>query len=149
MMMSRVSTAVLAAMLVVGSAAASAQTMGPCKRQTGGMTYPGPYWVQFDAENATIKNDEMKAIKEAADKAKGMQVTTVCVIGEAGKVGDKASNEVLATARSKAVADELIKHGVPAKNIVIQGSGEAAAGVSLLSLDSQATERKVSIVLAK
>jgi peptidoglycan-binding protein ArfA len=148
--MSRLSTAILAAVLVAGSVAtASAQTAGPCKRQSGGMTYPGPYWVTFDAENATIKADQMDGIKEAAKSAKGMQITQVCIISEAVKVGDKSSNEVLATSRAKAVADELIKHGVEAKHIVIQGSGEAAAGISILSLDAQATERKVSIVLAK
>jgi outer membrane protein OmpA-like peptidoglycan-associated protein len=146
----RVSTAIAAAFVAFGLAAsASAQTVGPCKRETGGMTYPGPYWVNFDLGSAAVKADQQTHITEAATRAKALQISRVCVIGQADKIGDPKLNQTLAMSRAKAVADSLIKQGIQAKNIVIQSDGEAAGGVSLGSLDSQPKDRRVSIVFAK
>lgn len=147
--MSRIPAVIIAAVVAFGAVSAHAQTVGPCKRETGGMTYPGPFSVYFDLGSSAIKADQQKSIADAAKGAKDMQVTRVCVIGQADKIGDPAMNKALSIQRSKAVSDALIKQGIQARHIVIQGDGEAAGGVNLGSLDSQPKDRRVTIVLAK
>jgi len=71
------------------------------------------------------------------------------VIGHTDKLGDKALNEQLARARSKAVAVELVNAGIPAKDIVIAADPEAFGNLSLGNLDAQEKDRKVTILFSR
>lgn len=89
------------------------------------------------------------APRYAAVTAKARQVTSICVVGHTDKLGDKALNEQLARARSKAVAAELVSAGIPAKDIVIAADPEAFGNMSLGNLDAQAKDRKVMILFSR
>ena len=127
---------------------AFAQTVGNCAHGGGG-SQPQAVWVLFDLGSAQVRGDNKNKIAEAAVTAKARQVTSICVIGHTDKLGDKALNEQLARARSKAVAAELIGAGIPAKDIVIAADPEAFGNLSLGNLDAQEKDLKVTILFSR
>lgn len=126
-----------------------AQTVGSCARGGGGGNQPQAVWVFFDLGSAQVRGDNKSKIAEAAVTAKARQVSSVCVVGHTDKLGDKALNEQLARARSRAVAAELVSAGIPANDIVIAADPEAFGNMSLGSLDAQEKDRKVMILFSR
>jgi len=126
------------------SASALAQTVGTC---TSGMSIDGNTpWVLFDLGSAAIKPEAKPVIAQAAEKAKARQAVAVCLVGQTDKLGDKALNAKLAEARSRAVAAELVKNGIPANKITIAANPEAFGNMSLGSRDASEKDRRVSIL---
>ncbi|HEX9524162.1 MAG TPA: OmpA family protein [Reyranella sp.] len=140
--------ALLATGALFAAAPSFAQTVGNCAHG-GGANQPRAVWVLFDLGSAQVRGDNKNKIAEAAVTAKARQVTSICVIGHTDKLGDKALNEQLARARSKAVAAELISAGIPAKDIVIAADPEAFGNLSLGNLDAQQKDRKVTILFSR
>jgi outer membrane protein OmpA-like peptidoglycan-associated protein len=142
----------LGALLATGALFAAtpsfAQTVGNCAHG-GGANQPQAVWVLFDLGSAQVRGDNKNKIAEAVVTAKARQVTSICVIGHTDKLGDKALNEQLARARSKAVAAELVSAGIPAKDIVIAADPEAFGNMSLGNLDAQQKDRKVTILFSR
>ncbi len=139
--------ALLATSALFSATPAFAQTVGNCAHG-GGANQPQAVWVLFDLGSAQVRGDNKNKIAEAAVTAKARQVTSICVIGHTDKLGDKALNEQLARARSKAVAAELVGAGIPAKDIVIAADPEAFGNLSLGNLDAQGKDRKVTILFS-
>jgi outer membrane protein OmpA-like peptidoglycan-associated protein len=140
--------ALLATSALFSATPAFAQTVGNCARG-GGANQPQAVWVLFDLGSAQVRGDNKNKIAEAAVTAKARQVTSICVIGHTDKLGDKALNEQLARARSKAVAAELVSAGIPAKDIVIAADPEAFGNLSLGNLDAQEKDRKVTFLFSR
>ncbi|MGZ5908579.1 MAG: OmpA family protein [Reyranella sp.] len=140
--------ALLATGMLFAAAPSFAQTVGNCAHG-GGASQPQAVWVLFDLGSAQVRGDSKNKIAEAAATAKARQVTSICVIGHTDKLGDKALNEQLARARSKAVAAELVSAGIPAKDIVIAADPEAFGNLSLGNLDAQEKDRKVTILFSR
>ena len=138
----------LAAGMLSVAAPSFAQTVGSCARG-GGANQPQAVWVLFDLGSAQVRAGDKPRIAEAATTAKARQVTSICVIGHTDKLGDKALNEKLARARSQAVAAELIRAGIPGKDIVIAADPEAFGNMSLGSADAQEKDRKVTILFSR
>jgi outer membrane protein OmpA-like peptidoglycan-associated protein len=140
--------ALLATGMLFAATPSFAQTVGNCAHG-GGANQPQAVWVLFDLGSAQVRGDNKNKIAEAAVTAKARQVTSTCVIGHTDKLGDKALNEQLARARSKAVAVELVNAGIPAKDIVIAADPEAFGNLSLGNLDAQEKDRKVTILFSR
>jgi len=140
--------ALLATGMLFAATPSFAQTVGNCAHG-GGASQPQAVWVLFDLGSAQVRGDNRNKIAEAAVTAKARQVTSICVIGHTDKLGDKALNEQLARARSKAVAAELVGAGIPAKDIVIAADPEAFGNLSLGNLDAQEKDRKVTILFSR
>ena len=138
----------LAAGSLLGATPALAQTVGSCARG-GGANQPPAVWVLFDLGSAQVRPDNKPKIIEAAATAKARQVTSICVVGHTDKLGDKALNEKLARARSQAVAAELVRAGIPGKDIVIAADPEAFGNMSLGSSDASEKDRKVTILFSR
>lgn len=124
----------LAAALVAGAllsaASAFAQSVGTCPT-SGNSPQSAPVWIQFDLGSAVLHDAEKPKIAQAVATAKARQVTVVCVVGNTDKLGDKAMNAKLAAARSQAVAAEMVRAGLPARNVVIAANPEAFGNQSL------------------
>lgn len=123
-----------------------AQTVGPCPGNVGSAAVSKPTWVLFDLGSAVVKPEYKTAIAEAAKTAKARQSTKVCVVGQTDKLGDKNYNAKLAQQRSQAVANELIKAGYPAKDVVIASNPEAFGNMSFGGSDASEKDRRVTIV---
>lgn len=123
-----------------------AQTVGPCPAGVGSAAVSKPTWVLFDLGSAVVKPAFKPAIAEAAATAKARQAVKVCVVGQTDKLGDKNYNAKLAQARSQAVANELIKAGYPAKNVIIASNPEAFGNMSFGDNNASEKDRKVTII---
>ena len=140
--------ALLATGMLFAATPSFAQTVGSCARG-GGANQPQAVWILFDLGSAQVRAGDKPKITEAAATAKARQVISICVVGYTDKLGDKAVNEQLARARSKAVAAELVSAGIPAKDIVIAADPEAFGNLGLGNLDAQEKDRKVTILFSR
>ena len=134
----------VAGLLLAGPAVA--QTVGPCPGNVGSAAVSKPSWVLFDLGSAVVKPEARATIAEAAKTAKDRQATKVCIVGQTDKLGDKNYNAKLAQQRSQAVANELIKAGYPAKNVIIASNPEAFGNMSFGGNDASEKDRRVTIV---
>ena len=139
---------VLLAAAVFAATPSFAQTVGSCVRG-GGANQPQPVWILFDLGSAQIRTDDKHKIAEAATTAKARQVTSICVVGHTDKLGDKVLNEQLARARARAVAAELVRAGLPGKDVVIAADPEAFGNLSLGVSDASERDRRVTIVFSR
>ena len=129
---------------------AAAQNTGFCQRNSmASSNYPGPYNVYFDTGKSNIRPKEATEIKDIAGRAKALYVTSICVIGFADKQGNQTFNKKLSMDRARAVAAELMRNGVPGKNITIDGDGEPYKDWNFGSIQEQQRDRRVAIILAK
>jgi outer membrane protein OmpA-like peptidoglycan-associated protein len=117
-----------------------------CPSQTPNV--PGPYYVFFDIGSTKINAAGMKEIKEAAQRAKAMYITRVCMLGKADKQGDEKMNAALSVKRAQAVADAMVKEGVKPEYIIVVGKGEPY-GDWLKIFEDNVNDRSVKITLAK
>jgi outer membrane protein OmpA-like peptidoglycan-associated protein len=142
----------LAVALVSGTFAAAApalaQSVGTCPT-SGNSPQSAPVWVQFDLGSAVLHDAEKPKIAQAVSTAKARQVSVVCIVGNTDKLGDKAMNAKLAAARSQAVAAEMVRAGLPAKNVVIAANPEAFGNQTLGESDAQVKDRRVTIVFTR
>jgi outer membrane protein OmpA-like peptidoglycan-associated protein len=140
------SGALVAVGALFAAAPSFAQTVGPCPPGVGSAAVSKPTWVLFDLGSAVVKPEFKPAIAEAAATAKARQAVKVCIVGQTDKLGDKNYNAKLAQARSRAVADELIKAGYPAKNVVIASNPEAFGTMSFGDSNASEKDRRVTIL---
>jgi len=82
------------------------------------------YLVFFDWDKATLTDRARQIIKEAADNSTRVQYTRIEVNGYTDTSGTKQYNQGLSIRRARAVQAELVKDGVPANAITIQGFGD-------------------------
>jgi outer membrane protein OmpA-like peptidoglycan-associated protein len=142
--------AVAATAAISWAGPASAQTITYCQRNTmAAQGYPGPYNAYFDVGKSVLRPAEKKLIAEIAQRAKDLYVTSICVIGFADKQGNKVFNKQLSMDRARAVAAELMRNGIPGKNIVIDGEGEPYKDWNFGKIDDQQRDRRAAIILAK
>jgi outer membrane protein OmpA-like peptidoglycan-associated protein len=140
--------AVFATGVFFAAAPAFAQSVGNCPT-AGNSPQSQPVWVMFDLGSAVLHDAEKPKIAQAVATAKARQVIVVCVVGNTDKLGDKAMNAKLALARSQAVAAQMVRDGLPGKNIVIAANPEAFGNESLGSADAQVKDRRVTIVFTR
>lgn len=96
------------------------------KTQTAGRTvlsYKEP--INFNYNSDVIAESSLDQIKKTADALKKYPNAKVRVAGYTDSYGDANYNIDLSQRRAKAVAMELVRDGVPAKNVTFIGYGEA------------------------
>ncbi len=100
--------------------------------------------LTFDVGSTKVSAEGRAKLEKFADTAKHR--TLVCVVGQADKQGDKATNERLARERAVAVKKILIEFGVPERTIETRSRGEAFGGSSVFGLLSDnEDDRRVEV----
>jgi outer membrane protein OmpA-like peptidoglycan-associated protein len=131
--------------ILLAAAPAFAQSPGNCPT-SGSSAQEQPVWVLFDLGSAALKPEAKPAVAQAVATAKARQSVKVCVVGQTDKLGDKNYNAKLATARSQAVAAELVRQGLAGNKVVIATNPEAFSNISFGSRDASEKDRRVTIV---
>lgn len=138
--------ALASGLLLLNVTPSYAQAVSSCPR-AGSAATSQPVWVLFDLGSAVVRANDKPKIAEAVNTAKNRQAVAVCLVGLTDKLGDKASNERLARARSQAVAAEMIRLGYPAAKLVIAPNPEAFGDLTVpAGLDAQEKDRRVMII---
>jgi outer membrane protein OmpA-like peptidoglycan-associated protein len=105
------------------------------------------YLVFFDWDKATLTDRARQIIREAADNSTHVQYTRIEVNGYTDTSGTPQYNMGLSIRRAKAVQAELIKDGVPANAISIQGFGDTHLLVPTGPGVREPQNRRVEIIL--
>jgi len=103
--------------------------------------------VFFDWDKATLSDRAREVIKNAADTSTKVQYTRIEVNGYTDTSGTKQYNQGLSVRRAKAVQGELVRNGVPATAITIQGFGDTNLLVPTGPGVREPQNRRVEIVI--
>ncbi len=105
------------------------------------------YLVFFDWDRADLTGRARQIVAEAVSAATRVQVTRIEVAGHADRSGSERYNMGLSIRRAQAVADELVRDGVPRGSITTQGFGESQPLVPTANGVREPHNRRVEIVL--
>jgi outer membrane protein OmpA-like peptidoglycan-associated protein len=105
------------------------------------------YLVFFDWDRATLTNRARQIIKEAADNSTKVQYTRIEINGYTDTSGTPKYNQGLSTRRAQAVAAELVRDGVPANAITVQGFGDTHLLVPTGPGVREPQNRRVEIIM--
>jgi outer membrane protein OmpA-like peptidoglycan-associated protein len=89
---------------------------------------PEAYVVYFDVGSEFLGGDARDELTAAARAARFIQPARINVVGYADPTGAARANQELSVQRAQAVADTLIRSGVPESAILVEGRG-AESGV--------------------
>lgn len=130
-----------------GVAPAAPAPMAPAPMATPAPAPARTYLVFFDWDKADLTARAKSIIAEASDASKKVATTTVDVSGHADKSGTAAYNKALSLRRAQAVAAEMVRLGVPEKEIVITAFGDTKPLVPTAAGVREPQNRRVEIVL--
>ena len=105
------------------------------------------YLVFFDWDRADLSDRARQIVAEAAAAATRVQTTRIEVQGNADRTGTSTYNQRLSLRRARAVADELVRSGIPQGEISVQGFGETRPLVPTLAGVREPENRRVEIIL--
>jgi opacity protein-like surface antigen len=105
------------------------------------------YLVFFDWDKATLTDRARQIIRDAADNSTRVQYTRIEVNGYTDTSGTAQYNMGLSIRRARAVQAELIKNGVPANAITIQGFGQTHLLVPTGPNVREPQNRRVEIII--
>jgi OmpA family len=135
-----------AALLVVTVPAVHAQSGAEAIAQPG-MESPGRYLVTFGLDQATLTEPNRQVIAQAAEYYRQGGTPQVAVTGYTDTSGSAAHNLELSQRRAEVVAEELVRNGVPATEIVTIGRGEEDLRVPTADGVREARNRRAEIVM--
>jgi hypothetical protein len=114
---------------------------------TGAQSEPGQFVVFFPTNEATLSPDAARVVDAAAAEYQQTGAAQITVTGHTDTVGSAAYNLQLSERRAEAVANELIRRGVPATDIVTVGRGEEDLLVPTADGVDEPRNRRVAIVV--
>ena len=110
------------------------------------LSYKEPITFRYNSDE--IEPASLKPIKQTARALKKYPDHTVRVAGYTDSLGDPNYNVDLSQRRAKAVAMELVKEGVPAKNVSFIGYGAANPVASNKTREGRAQNRRVELEIS-
>jgi hypothetical protein len=112
-----------------------------------GMESPGRYLVTFALDQATLTEQNRQVIAQAAEYYRQGGSPQVTVTGYTDTSGTAAHNLELSQRRAEVVAEELVREGVPATDIVTIGRGEEDLRVPTANGVREARNRRAEIII--
>ncbi|MEO5374136.1 MAG: OmpA family protein [Alphaproteobacteria bacterium] len=107
---------------------------------------PRNFLVFFDFDKATLTSQANGILAEAATAAKSGGATRIEATGHADRSGSDQHNVALSKKRVDAVKRELMRRGVPERDIVVTAKGESEPLVSTADGVREPQNRRVEIV---
>ena len=105
------------------------------------------YLVFFDWDRSDLTDRARQIVAEAAAASARVQVTRIEVQGNADRSGTPDYNQALSVRRARTVAAELVRLGVPAATIAIEGFGDTRPLVPTAAGVREPQNRRVEIIL--
>lgn len=130
-----------------GQAPAPAPMAAPAPAPAPAVQPARSYLVFFDWDKATLTDRARQIIREAADNSTRVQYTQINVNGYTDTSGSAKYNMGLSIRRARAVANELVRDGVPKNAIVIKGFGETHLLVPTGPNVREPQNRRVEIII--
>ncbi len=105
------------------------------------------YLVFFDWDRADLTDRARQIVAEAAAASTRVQTTRIEVNGYTDLSGAASYNQGLSVRRAKTVQAELVRDGVPAGEITVQGFGESNPLVHTAAGVREPQNRRVQVIL--
>jgi OOP family OmpA-OmpF porin len=103
--------------------------------------------IRFEPARATIDPDSTGLLDRLIETALRCPATTVEIAGHTDTDGDDASNQALSEKRAQAVADYLVKAGLPADRFTAVGYGSTQPVASNDTDEGKAQNRRIEFVV--
>lgn len=99
----------------------------------------------FDFDKSVLKPEGKRALDDLADKMKLIDLELIIATGHTDSIGTDAYNDKLSIRRANAVKSYLVKQGVPADQIKIEGKGEREPIATNKTREGRAKNRRVEV----
>jgi OmpA-OmpF porin, OOP family len=103
--------------------------------------------IRFDSGRATIDPDSVGLLDRLIETALRCPAANIEVIGHTDADGEEASNQALSEKRAQAVADYLVKAGLPADRFTATGYGSTQPVASNDTDEGKAQNRRIEFVV--
>ena len=135
--------------ITLGVLALLALPLAACQQPAAVVAAPAPkaFMVFFDLGKANLSARAKAVVMDAATSAKTMVHTQIDVNGFADTSGSPKANQALSMRRAKTVAAELVRDGVPAKEIAIKAFGDTVLLVPTGPGVREPQNRRVEIII--
>jgi OOP family OmpA-OmpF porin len=104
--------------------------------------------VNFDFNKSNIRADARPILDEAIKTLKDEGTIAIVCEGHTDSVGGDDYNQRLSMSRANSVKDYLVKGGVPAERIKVEGFGESKPVATNDTADGRAQNRRVELRVA-
>lgn len=101
--------------------------------------------LHFDFDKATIRSDARPVLDEAVRTLKEEPGIIVIAEGHTDSVGSEQYNQRLSLRRAEAVKDYLVRNGIDASRIRVEGRGESNPVASNATAEGRAQNRRVEL----
>jgi len=108
---------------------------------------PGEFLIWFDTNQSTLTPEGLRVVAQAAEAYRQRGAARITVTGHTDTVGSAAYNLRLSESRADTVANELIREGVPATDIITIGRGEEDLLVPTADGVNEPRNRRVEIAV--
>lgn len=142
-------------LLAMAAPAAQAQTGGTMPGMHGGAgsgdmeMMSDKYLVFFGLGQSKLTPEAQTVVAKAAEQFKETGAVSINVVGHTDTTGSVAYNQKLSERRATAVADELVRLGVPATTITTVGEGQSNLLVPTADGVAEPQNRRAEIVLER
>ena len=99
----------------------------------------------FDFDKSTLKPAGKASLNKLVQDMKGIDLEVIIATGHTDAIGSDAYNMKLSKRRAASVKAYLVKKGVPAKKIYIEGKGKSQPVASNKTKEGRAKNRRVVI----
>lgn len=134
-------------LLASTSAAMAEEILGEAPNLQTAQTNAGPFVVLFGFDQDALDADAMAVISAAAQEYQRTGAARISVRGHTDTSGSSAYNQELSQRREQAVADELLRQGVPSDAITSEALGENDLAVPTPDGVKEAANRRVEITV--
>lgn len=105
--------------------------------------------VNFDFDKAEIRAVDVPILEEAVATLKESGDPGVIAIGHTDSIGSEEYNQRLSMRRANAVKQWLVKNGIPADKVTVEGRGELDPVASNETADGRAQNRRVELKIGE
>jgi outer membrane protein OmpA-like peptidoglycan-associated protein len=105
----------------------------------------GSDYLKFEFDKADLRTEDRELLSRVAGILMTSQDFTISVNGHTDDVGSEAYNQKLSERRAQAVRDYLVKAGLPAEIVTVEGHGKALPLVPGTSDAARAKNRRVEL----
>jgi OOP family OmpA-OmpF porin len=103
--------------------------------------------IRFESGSATINTDSAGLLDRLAEIALRCPAAAIEIVGHTDGDGDLAANQTLSEARAKAVADYLVKAGLPADRFKTSGQGNSVPVADNSTEEGKAKNRRIDFLV--